>query len=205
MNVPEKRTFILENLREHCKTNGKRYISERLGTSLTDINQRANGDECDRLAGLMLEDGIIAKIPWQPEGDEIEAPFLCQGCGRPEEECSADPCADVIAQREVMDGDDDIPNEITDGKLTDVDDGEVRIEAGSIDAKPASRQLSDPVEYSHEDEEPDIYDAVSDFKKRKEKERAESAEIRSSIRETLIDVRDVFSESGRDIIIIVIQ
>ena len=106
--VPEKRTFILNNLREYCRANGKRYVSERLETNLTDINQRANVEECDRLASLMLEDGIITKIPWQPEGDEIEAPFLCRGCGRPEPECSENPCPAVLADREP-----EIPAEVT--------------------------------------------------------------------------------------------
>lgn len=27
-------------------------------------------------------------------------PFRCKGCGRAEDDCSADPCADVIADRE---------------------------------------------------------------------------------------------------------
>jgi hypothetical protein len=32
--------------------------------------------------------------------DARDWPYLCKGCGRAEDDCSADPCASVIADRE---------------------------------------------------------------------------------------------------------
>jgi hypothetical protein len=49
-------------------------------------------------------DGEVFSVPndrtvlrYQPGRDEV---YRCRGCGRPEESCSADPCAGVVADRE---------------------------------------------------------------------------------------------------------
>lgn len=36
---------------------------------------------------------------WEVNEIEEAEPFRCKGCNRPEDECSADPCGDVIADR----------------------------------------------------------------------------------------------------------
>jgi hypothetical protein len=61
-------------------------------------------DEAHAERRFVCEVGISAKCFHAVEGRTIElvdeSEFTCNGCGREEVECSADPCPDVIADRE---------------------------------------------------------------------------------------------------------
>lgn len=72
-----------------------------LDLALTYIdNQENHADWRDYLESLKavddeMDDGYVADN-W----DEKRMTFLCRGCGRPEGDCSKDPCPDVIKDRE---------------------------------------------------------------------------------------------------------
>lgn len=78
----------------------------RTGTGSCGCNCDAcvNGDdpaewagECDGIGELA--DELSAKIAAIDVGFFSDEVYLCRGCGRPEGECSLDPCAGVIADR----------------------------------------------------------------------------------------------------------
>lgn len=52
---------------------------------------------------------------------QADAPYLCKGCGRPEDECSANPCDDVIADR----GEDPMGGEVCDQCNAELDSGQI--------------------------------------------------------------------------------
>lgn len=63
-------------------------------TDAAEFNQSCPDDarECGS-GGFEASDWEVAEIELVPE------PFRCKGCGRPEPDCSAEPCGDVIADR----------------------------------------------------------------------------------------------------------